>query len=132
MKDLKDSCIFCNIPTNRIVLKDKLSYSIFDQFPVSKGHALIIPYRHVSSFFDLTDDEYLEIRYLINEMKLRIDHSFSPTGYNIGINIGATAGQSIQHVHIHLIPRFTGDVPDPFGGVRNVIPDKGRYPLADE
>jgi diadenosine tetraphosphate (Ap4A) HIT family hydrolase len=65
-------------------------------------------------------------------MKLRIDHSFSPTGYNIGINIGATAGQSIQHVHIHLIPRFTGDVPDPFGGVRNVIPDKGRYPLADE
>lgn len=98
-----------------------------DAFPVSAGHTLVIPRRHVTSFFELTEDEVKAVYELLRQMKDQLDQNLRPGGYNIGVNVGVVAGQTIDHVHIHLIPRYSGDVADPIGGVRNVIPGKGRY-----
>lgn len=108
-------------------MSSALSLSFFDGFPVSPGHALIIPRRHVASFFDLTQDERQDMFNMVDEVKRILDDRFHPDGYNIGVNIGETAGQSIFHVHLHLIPRYSGDVPNPRGGVRGVIPHKQSY-----
>ena len=120
-------CPFCNIEPNRIIEKSKLSLAFFDKFPVSVGHTLIIPKRHESSYLNLTSEEKLDIEKLtisvINYLKMK----FSPDGFNIGINIGKAAGQTILHSHIHIIPRYDGDIDDPTGGVRGVIPDKQKY-----
>lgn len=108
-------------------MSSALSLSFFDGFPVSPGHALIIPRRHVVSFFDLTQDERQDMFNMVDEVKRILDDRFHPDGYNIGVNIGEAAGQSIFHVHLHLIPRYSGDVPNPRGGVRGVIPHKQSY-----
>lgn len=108
-------------------MSSALSLSFFDGFPVSPGHALIIPRRHVASFFDLTQDERQDMFNMVDEVKRILDDRFHPDGYNIGVNIGEAAGQSIFHVHLHLIPRYSGDVPNPRGGVRGVIPHKQSY-----
>ena len=108
-------------------MSSALSLSFFDGFPVSPGHALIIPRRHVASFFDLTQEERQDMFNMVNEVKRILDDRFHPDGYNIGVNIGEAAGQSIFHVHLHLIPRYSGDVPNPRGGVRGVIPHKQSY-----
>ena len=94
---------------------------------MSPGHALIIPKRHVASYFDLTDEERKAMNAMLLEVKQKLDERFHPDGYNIGINVGEDAGQSIFHCHMHLIPRFKGDVPNPKGGVRGVIPSKQLY-----
>jgi diadenosine tetraphosphate (Ap4A) HIT family hydrolase len=128
MSDLsKDKCPFCGVPTARLIEANEKCFAIEDAFPVSPGHTLIVPQRHVESFFDLTVEEVLALVALLHSTKARLDHRFSPDGYNIGINIGREAGQTVMHVHAHLIPRRTGDVDKPEGGVRNVIPGKGRY-----
>jgi len=98
-----------------------------DGYPVSKGHCLVIPRRHVASFFDCTSDERMEMLELLAEAKSLLDLQYHPDGYNIGLNNGAAAGQTVMHVHMHLIPRYRGDVRDPRGGVRWVIPDKAAY-----
>ncbi len=121
-------CPFCQLPTERILDSNAHALAVADAFPVSVGHTLIIPRRHLASFFDLTPDEVAAIYELLQRMKDRLEVAHSPGGYNIGVNVGQTAGQTIFHFHIHLIPRYPGDVADPTGGVRNVIPGRGPYP----
>lgn len=122
------SCPFCQIDSDRFIVGESdLSFAIHDKFPVSKGHVLIIPKRHCENFFVLNINEQNDAFGLVNKMKKYLDLEFSPDGYNIGINIGAAAGQTINHVHIHIIPRYNGDMTDPKGGVRGVIPDKQKY-----
>jgi diadenosine tetraphosphate (Ap4A) HIT family hydrolase len=120
-------CPFCQISAVRIVESNRLAFTVEDAYPVSRGHTLVVPRRHITSFFDLTEAEILAVFDLLLRARLRLDGSDSPTGYNLGINIGQDAGQTIPHAHFHLIPRRAGDVPDAVGGVRNVIPGKGRY-----
>ncbi len=98
-----------------------------DGFPVSPGHSLVIPHRHVGSFFELLDAERNDLLTLLDQAKQTLDELHQPDGYNIGINDGVAAGQTVAHLHIHLIPRYQGDLPDPRGGVRWVIPDKAVY-----
>ena len=112
---------------NPKIAENNLSFSIYDNFPVSKGHALIIPKRVVADIFDLNDDEYKSCFDLVKVVKKNLIKEFNPDGFNIGVNSGKTAGQTIFHAHIHLIPRYKGDVSNPRGGVRNVIPGKADY-----
>ena len=100
---------------------------ILDSYPVSPGHSLVIPKRHVGSFFDTTDSERTAVLALLDLAKSRIEQVHNPDGYNIGINDGAAAGQTIAHLHVHVIPRYAGDRPDSRGGVRWVIPEKAEY-----
>ena len=120
-------CPFCSPSPDRIAARGEHGFAIRDAFPVSLGHTLIIPNRHVASFFELTDAERRDLLKLVDAAKADIDREFAPQGYNIGINDGAAAGQTVPHVHIHLIPRYTGDSPDPRGGVRWIFPDKADY-----
>lgn len=122
-----EGCPFCTLPQDRIVLQSDLALVIRDGFPISQGHTLIIPKRHVGSFFESTDLERDSLLRLIDQAKTALDKEFHPAGYNIGINDGATAGQTVPHLHIHLIPRYLGDSPDPRGGVRWIFPDKAKY-----
>jgi diadenosine tetraphosphate (Ap4A) HIT family hydrolase len=122
-----DACPFCRLPPERIVDGDALCLAIYDGFPVSRGHALIIPRRHVHSFFDLTTAERSAMMDLLVKVQSHVQEEHNPAGFNIGINDGSAAGQTVPHVHIHLIPRYEGDISDPRGGVRWVIPHKARY-----
>lgn len=125
-RDPNNPCLFCKDPRG-VSLTHALAYSARDTYAVSPGHTLIIPKRHVASFFDLTPDEVAACMKLINDEKKRIDEEFNPDGYNIGVNVGPAAGQSIFHVHIHVIPRYKGDVENPKGGVRHVIARNAHY-----
>ncbi len=121
-------CIFCNLYPNReIIAQNDLALAFFDAFPVNPGHALIIPKRHVADYFDLTEDEVAAMQALLREVKAIVEKRFNTAGYNIGVNVNAAAGQSVFHVHMHLIPRYKGDVENPKGGVRGVIPSKQKY-----
>ncbi|MBU9723818.1 MULTISPECIES: HIT family protein [Bacillaceae] len=120
------NCIFCT-KNLEIVLQNNLAFAIYDKYAVNKGHLLIIPKRHVSDFFETTFEEREAINSLLEDGNRLLDEKFQPDGYNIGINVGETAGQTIFHVHVHLIPRYTGDMKDPRGGVRGVIPEKQKY-----
>ena len=125
---MNSECLFCNIPQERIVLENDLAYAVRDGFPVTKMHSIIIPKRHIKDYFDLNKDELLACDHLIRSLKEEINNSDSSVnGFNIGMNAGESAGQTIFHCHIHLIPRRTGDVDNPRGGVRHTIPDKGDY-----
>jgi diadenosine tetraphosphate (Ap4A) HIT family hydrolase len=121
------TCLFCTLPVERIVMDNSLAIAIRDGFPVSPGHTLIIPKRHVSTFFDTTAEERLSMFELMDKAKLALDAEFHPAAYNIGVNDGLAAGQTILHVHIHLIPRYAGDDADPRGGVRRIFPKKANY-----
>lgn len=120
-------CAFCTLLPARLIDENATAISIRDGYPVSPGHTLLIPKRHTGSFFDLSEQERGELLALLDRAKLVLDEEFHPQGYNIGINDGTAAGQTVPHLHVHLIPRFDGDVPDPRGGVRWVIPDKAKY-----
>ena len=125
---MEKDCPFClNNLNSEIILENNFSYAIYDKFPVSKGHILIIPKHHNSNYFDLSLEEQKECLILLNNAKKIIDKEFKPDGYNIGINVNKDAGQTIWHAHIHLIPRYGGDVEEPRGGVRGVIPSKRNY-----
>lgn len=122
------SCPFCNPEAEvEMILESAQAFSILDKFPVNPGHALVIPKRHVSDYFELSFKEQSSCIFMLNEVKKVIAEKFYPEGYNIGINVGEVAGQTVDHVHIHLIPRFEGDVEDPRGGVRGVIPKNKLY-----
>jgi len=123
----ENTCPFCTLPANRIVLENFDGMVIDDGFPISPGHTLIIPRRHMGSFFDLSETERNSLLSLLEDAKWRLDKEFRPDGYNIGINDGSVAGQTVPHLHIHLIPRFHGDREDPRGGVRWIIPEKADY-----
>ena len=120
-------CAFCTLPAARVIDENATATVIRDGYPVSPGHTLLIPKRHIGSFFDLSDLERRELLSLLDHAKRALDEELHPQGYNIGINDGAAAGQTVPHLHVHLIPRFAGDLPDPRGGVRWVIPDKAKY-----
>jgi diadenosine tetraphosphate (Ap4A) HIT family hydrolase len=106
-------CPFCFTEDSRIILSNSHAFAIYDAYPVSPGHSLIIPRRHISSFFEATSEEQSAFTELLKEMQQFIQYELNPDGFNIGINIGKAAGQTIMHLHIHLIPRFLGDMPDP-------------------
>ena len=122
-----DQCIFCNLSSERIIAENELCLAIRDGFPVSEGHTLIIPKRHVADYFDLTPNEIAAMQTMMKEIKCQLANELHPDGYNIGINVNAAAGQTVFHVHMHLIPRYIGDVANPKGGVRGVIPSKQKY-----
>jgi diadenosine tetraphosphate (Ap4A) HIT family hydrolase len=121
------NCPFCTLPRERLVFESELAFVIRDGYPVSPGHTLVIPRRHVASFFETTPEEQASLLKLLNLARIEIGQQFKPEGFNIGINDGAAAGQTIAHLHIHLIPRYAGDRDDPRGGVRWVLPEKAAY-----
>ena len=128
MKDPNNPCLFCSSKISGIFCENELAYASYDTYPVSEYHCLIIPKRHVTDYFDLTNDELIACNDLIKKIKeqtLKNDKSIK--AFNIGTNAGKIAGQSIMHCHIHLIPRREGDVNNPQGGVRSVIPKKQHY-----
>jgi diadenosine tetraphosphate (Ap4A) HIT family hydrolase len=120
-------CPFCSLESDRIISESDYTVTIRDGFPVSEGHTLIIPKRHVQSFFELQAIEKTAILQALDEAKEALDRELNPDGYNIGINDGEAAGQTVMHLHIHLIPRYKGDTEDPRGGVRHVFPEKAKY-----
>jgi len=121
------SCPFCTLPGSRIIDSNPFGLVIRDGYPISPGHTLVIPKRHVGSFFELTPEEAAEMMSLMRRAKSVLEIEFKPDGYNIGINDGAAAGQTVPHLHIHLIPRYKGDSADPRGGVRWIVPEKADY-----
>jgi len=120
-------CLFCSLPENRILFRNEAAIAIRDAFPVSPGHTLVIPMRHLESFFDRSAEERTAMFELLNTVKQQIQTEFAPVGYNIGINDGVAAGQTIRHLHMNLIPRYASDRTDPRGGVRWIIPKKVDY-----
>lgn len=121
-------CLFCSIPQERIIAENNLAFAISDGFPVTDMHSLIIPKRHVGDYFGLTTEEILACDELLKTIREKILASDNQVeGFNIGLNCGAVAGQTIFHCHTHLIPRRYGDVENPRGGVRHLIPGKGSY-----
>ena len=128
MKDLNDPCLFCDIKKSGCAYENELAYASYDSYPVTKHHCLIIPKRHIKDYFDLSNDELVACNELIQIIKKEITKK-DPTvkGFNLGTNIGKVSGQSILHCHLHLIPRREGDVDNPQGGVRSVIPNKQHY-----
>ncbi len=128
MKDPNNPCIFCTIRKEELQFENYLAYSSLDSYPISQFHSLIVPKRHVETYFELTNEEIHACNELILKTKEKIlKQDSSVKGFNIGTNAGKTAGQSIMHCHIHLIPRRQGDVENPQGGVRSVIPKKQHY-----
>jgi diadenosine tetraphosphate (Ap4A) HIT family hydrolase len=121
------ACPFCPIKDREILAEHPLAAAITDSFPLTQGHTLIVPRRHVASFFDLTTNERLAMLGLLDQAKATLDTTYSPSGFNIGVNDGTAAGQTVMHVHIHLIPRYRGDADDPRGGVRWIFPRKADY-----
>lgn len=123
-----NECLFCKAIYNKdFKLENELAIARFDDFPVNKGHLEIIPKRHVSDWWNTTQEEKIAIFNLLDEAKKMIDDKYNPDGYNIGMNLGEKAGQSIMHLHVHLIPRYDGDVKNPRGGVRGIISEKQNY-----
>ena len=121
-------CPFCErIDSGDVTLDNDLAVAFPDGFPISPGHTLIVPKRHEADFFALSVDEQEAILALTRIMRDRLDRELHPSAFNIGVNVGADAGQTVGHVHLHLIPRFSGDVEDPRGGIRWMIPDKAIY-----
>ena len=128
MRDPNNPCLFCNIKKKDIIFDNNYACVSFDSYPVSKFHSLIFPKRHIENFFELNDNELLACKDLINKIKNKVQADDKTIkGFNIGSNLGKVAGQSIMHCHIHLIPRREGDVDNPQGGVRAVIPAKQHY-----
>ena len=125
MNNGSQNCPFCH--PDGTLLENALAYAKPDKYPVNPGHLLIIPKRHVADFFRTTEAEKTALLSLLDEAKLYLDDKHAPAGYNVGINVGEAAGQTIMHVHLHLIPRYRGDIENPRGGVRGVIPAQQNY-----
>ncbi|MBK6742591.1 MAG: HIT family protein [Hydrogenophilales bacterium] len=124
---MSNLCPFCHLNSARVMAQDEQTVTYMDGFPVSSGHTIIIPKRHFASLFEASDAEQHSLLKALNQAKAILDTTHPPDGYNIGINHGVAAGQTVFHLHIHLIPRYTGDCDDPRGGVRWVLPEKARY-----
>lgn len=123
-------CLFCdkdNPEVNTIIAQNEFAYARWDNFPASPGHAEVVPIRHVESFFDLTGAELNATYDLAKVAKQVIDDKYQPDAFNVGVNDGEAAGRTVHHVHVHLLPRYAGDVPNPRGGIRHIIPGKGSY-----
>ena len=128
MRDPNDPCLFCT--PRGVTRRNELAYCARDSFPVSRGHSLIIPFRHCADFFELSPEEMAACMELLLATREDLEEELRPDGYNVGVNVGRAGGQSVLHVHVHLIPRYAGDHPSPQGGVRQIIPWKADYPRA--
>lgn len=128
---MKASCVFCQMDQKAIVFENELAFAFYDKFPVQKGHLLIVPKRHAETYFDATDEEIAAIHHLIRQGKERLEQENKPDGYNIGVNVGYYGGQTVMHLHFHLIPRYAGDIADPRGGIRKAIPNLVPYPTRE-
>jgi diadenosine tetraphosphate (Ap4A) HIT family hydrolase len=126
MPEFAAPCLFCN-PDREILAENEAAIAVFDSYPVAPGHALVLPRRHTVTIWDLDEAEYDHCFRLVRAVKSVLAARFSPDGFNVGVNCGEAAGQSVWHTHIHVIPRYKGDTPNPRGGVRHVIPLKGNY-----
>ena len=120
-------CPFCNPDQEKVFYRGERVIGLWDAFPVSPGHALLVPRRHIAEWFAASPEEQAELMRAVGVARAAIETEHQPDGYNIGINIGRAAGQTVFHLHVHVIPRYEGDVPDPRGGVRHVIPAKANY-----
>ncbi|MBE6069360.1 MAG: HIT family protein [Clostridium lundense] len=114
------NCLFCNYDKELIIAENKYAFAIMDKFPVNEGHTLVIPKRHFQSFFEASEEEVKAIYSLLHEVKEMLDIQYQPQGYNIGVNDGYHAGQTVMHLHVHVIPRYRGDVENPRGGIRRL------------
>ncbi len=121
------ACPFCAIEQSTVLFSNALSFAVRDTLPVSPGHTLVLPKRHIASIFDATKEEVAALWELVRQARTRLLGEFRPHGFNIGINDGLAAGPTILHLHIHVIPRYRGDMPDPRGGIRWIFPDKAKY-----
>ena len=123
-----ETCPLCASVTNSPLLaSNQHAVAFFDAFPVSPGHALVVTRRHVADLFDVSPDEYAALWALLPDLKAAVERDHAPAGYNVGVNVREAGGQTVPHVHVHLIPRYEGDVPDPRGGVRWVLPARAAY-----
>jgi diadenosine tetraphosphate (Ap4A) HIT family hydrolase len=120
-------CPFCLPRPDQVLIERPLAFVKRDGYPLTKGHALIIPWRHVWTFFETTAEERQAMLDLLDEAKRILDQEYRPAGYNFGINNGEAAGQTVMHVHLHIIPRYVGDTSDPRGGIRWILPEKAAY-----
>jgi diadenosine tetraphosphate (Ap4A) HIT family hydrolase len=120
-------CIFCNLKWFETIYENDACVAVYDKYPVNPGHVLVIPKRHIETCFDLKPYEVEKMYYAVMKAKEEIEKKFSPDGYNIGFNCGESGGQTINHCHMHIIPRYKGDVENPRGGIRGVIPNKKEY-----
>lgn len=124
---MNDQCPFCDPPDERIWVGRELTIATPDMYPASEGHTLILPRRHVRSVFELDGEEWDELWDLVGAVRDDLQSRLRPDGFTVGINDGIAAGQTIEHAHVHVIPRHLGDVPDPTGGLRGILPHKARY-----
>lgn len=127
---MADKCFFCDtqsLDDGQIFAETDNFYARWDDIPVTEGHCEVVPKKHIDSFFTLQPAEVTELHGLVQQVKVIIDSEHNPDGYNIGVNEGEAAGRTQHHLHVHIIPRYVGDVSDPKGGVRNIIPGKGNY-----
>lgn len=125
-------CPFCHLEPTRIRRESEFAVAFYDGFPVAEGHTLVIPKRHIVSLFDLTDEQQAALWRLVARVRTELLDELKPDGFNIGVNQGVAAGQTVLHAHVHIIPHRSGDVADPRGGVRWVVPGKAAYWLEDQ
>lgn len=118
---------FLERPAEDWLASNRSAFAIPDGYPVSPGHSLVVPRRRIGDWWEATEEERADLVDLVDKVKELLDNRYSPDGYNVGFNDGPAAGQTVGHFHIHIIPRYEGDVPDPRGGIRNVIPERGNY-----
>lgn len=123
----KSPCPFCRVDPKSLWFETKHGRVIHDAYPISKGHMLVVPRPHIQSVYDLDTDTQAALFKLVSDVRRRLNEKYHPDGFNVGLNDGEAAGQTVMHAHIHVIPRWTNDVADPRGGVRWIIPDKARY-----
>jgi diadenosine tetraphosphate (Ap4A) HIT family hydrolase len=123
----RPACPFCNLPQERVLLETETTLALFDAYPITEGHALVIPKLHVASIFELPPGELAALWAQVETVRKLLAERFSPDAFNIGVNDGAAAGQTVPHAHIHVIPRRNGDSAEPRGGIRWIIPDRARY-----
>lgn len=127
-KKINRDCPFCNPDSEReLIIESATAFAMFDKYPVSNGHTLIIPKRHCADYFELSFKDQSACWFMMNKVKEILKSAFDPDGFNIGVNVNEAGGQTISHVHLHLIPRFFNDVRNPTGGIRNVIPGRANY-----
>ena len=122
-----ERCPFCSLEKGRILVENEAAFAFLDGFPIADGHTLVMPKRHVTSLFDLPEDEQVAVWRLVALVRAKLMADMKPDGFNVGLNDGIAAGQTVMHAHVHIIPRRSGDVADPRGGVRWVLPEKAKY-----
>src|SRR5208283_1484076 len=120
-------CPFCDVDPARIYAENDVAFAIPDAFPIAEGHTLVVPKRHVASIFDLSEDEQAAVWRLLAQVRAKLSHDLNSNDFNIGVNDGEAAGQTVMHAHVHIIPRRKGDSPNPKGGIRWIKPEKAKY-----